>query len=97
MGWKKLKTYTMLKRLEGKGDKIANIGSFSFFDYEIYDSMNSQEMSVPTEVLRKYGIVIGFMGIHDMVFEKGTEEANLVAKYHSDITNILKTVEFNLK
>ena len=37
------------------------------------------------------------MGIHDMVFEKGTEEANLVAKYHSDITNILKTVEFNLK
>lgn len=40
---------------------------------------------------------IGFMSIYDMVFEKGTEEANLVAKYHSDITNILKTVEFNLK
>ncbi len=80
-----------------KDGKTANIGSFTLFDEKTYDGMNKDEMPVPTEVLRKDGIVIGFMGVQDMVFEQGTEEANLVAKYHSDNANILKTVEFNLK
>ncbi len=77
-----------------KGDKTANIGSFSFFDYETYDSMNPQEMPVPTEILRKDNIVITFTGPQDTVFEIGTEEANLVEKYHSELGEIINSVEF---
>ena len=54
-------------------------------------------MPVPTEVLRKDGIVIAFTGIQDSVFEPGTEEAEIVESYHSALSDVLDTLEFNKK
>lgn len=76
-----------------KDGKTANIGSFEFFSESAYDAMNPSEMPVPTEVLRQDGIVIGFTGVQDSVFEPGTEEADLIENYHSKTADILKTVK----
>lgn len=76
-----------------KDGKTANIGSFTFYTEEEYDAMDPTQMPVPTEALRQDGIVIGFTGVQDSVFEAGTEEAKLVEDYHSKTADILKTVK----
>lgn len=76
-----------------KDEKTANIGSFTFFSEDEYDAMDPTQMPVPTEALRQDGIVIGFTGVQDSVFEIGTEEADLVENYHSQTANILKTLK----
>lgn len=76
-----------------KGDKTANIGSFTLYEESEYDAMDPTQMPVPAEVYRKDGIVVGFTGIQDSVFDPGTEEAGLVEAYYSQKQNILKTFE----
>lgn len=76
-----------------KDGKTANIGSFTLFSESEYDAMDPTQTPVPKEAFRKDGIVIGFTGIQDTVFEPGTAEADLVILYHSQIADMLKTVE----
>ena len=76
-----------------KDGKTATIGSFTFYTEEEYDAMDPTQMPVTTEALRQDGIVIGFTGVQDSVFEAGTEEAKLVEDYHSKTADILKTVK----
>ena len=70
---------------------------FEFFTEEEYDKMDPTQMPVPTEILRQDNIVIGFSGLHDMPFEPGTKEAELIEVYTENLKYIIDSVKLTEK
>lgn len=86
-------SYTMILLEFTKENNIANIGNISIYTTQQFEALKAEGGPIPTEVSNENGIVIAFSGLQDMPFELGTEEATLVGKYHSEVSELLKTIK----
>ncbi len=89
-------TSMALVRFE-KEDKIANIGTFTLYDQKDYEDIKSQGLPIGDVVVenKDEGFVLTYTGIQDSVFEKDTEEYNIVMEYANSIDNILSSVKID--
>lgn len=89
-------TNMVLVRFE-KEDKIANIGTFILYNQKDYEDIKSQDLPIGDVVVenKDEGFVLTYTGMQDSVFEKDTEEYNIVMEYANSLGDILSSVKID--
>lgn len=89
-------TSMALVRFE-KEDKSANIGTFTLYNQKDYEDIKTQGLPVGDVVVenKDEGFVLTYTGMQDSVFEKDTEEYNIVMEYANSLEDILASVKID--
>ena len=77
------------------GDKVANVASIYIYDIEKYEAMKKENGPLPLELIRdnENDIIVAFSGLQSNPFEDGTEEANIIDKYQSEINKMIYSIK----
>lgn len=77
------------------GDKVANVASIYIYDIEKYEKMKKENGPIPLELIRdnESDIIVAFSGLQSNPFEAGSEEANIIDKYQSEINKMIYTIK----
>lgn len=89
-------TSMALVRFE-KEDKVANIGTFTLYNQKDYEDIKTQGLPIGDIVVenKDEGFVLTYTGMQDFVFEKDTEEYNIVMEYANSVGDILSSVKID--